>query len=78
MSQMNSAEKGEVVRVMAEKMAEQVDEAKTLRGQEKNVESERMENDSLKTPMRKNGAEKEKSTQQISAEEEKLKSDNET
>ena len=77
MSQMNSAEKGEVVRVMAEKMAEQVDEAKTLRGQEKNVESERMENDSLKTPMRKNGAEKEKSTQQISTEEEKLKTEKE-
>ena len=66
MSQMNSAEKAEVVRVMAEKMAEQVDEAKTLRGQEKNVESERMESESLKTPMRKNDSETKKSTQQIS------------
>ena len=38
------------------------------RYKENDVESERMENDYLKTPMRKNGAEKEKSTQQISAE----------
>ena len=62
---------------MAEKVAEKMDEAKILRCQEKNVESERMDSESLKTPMRKSDSEKKKLTQQISAEKEKLKTEKE-
>ena len=81
MSQMNPAEKGEVVRVMAEKGREEKEEVeeKTLGSQDRESESEKVATESAKEDgcKTKGDSEKRKSKQQISAEKEILKAEKE-